>query len=175
MYIDLMNRVMLDVPLRLSLLIHIAKGMQYLHSFPSKIIHRDLKSLNVLVTEDWIAKVTDFGLSRFTAMSGSEQMTGQAGTYQWMAVEVIKGQSYTEKVDVFSFGVIMWEVLTGEVPYLGMQPIQIVSAVVTENQRPPIPSSMPHDQASLIRSCWDLNPRIRPSFDDILSRLEAMI
>lgn len=72
-----------------------------------------------------IAQVTDFGLSRFKATSVSEKMTGQAGTYHWMAPEVINSQHYTEKADVFSYGIILWEIYTRAIPYGGMQPVQV--------------------------------------------------
>lgn len=70
-------------------------------------------------------QVTDFGLSRFKATSVSEKMTGQAGTYHWMAPEVINSQHYTEKADVFSYGIILWEIYTRAIPYGGMQPVQV--------------------------------------------------
>lgn len=76
------------------------------------------------------AQVTDFGLSRFKATSVSEKMTGQAGTYHWMAPEVINSQHYTEKADVFSYGIILWETYTRAIPYGGMQPVQVVHACV---------------------------------------------
>lgn len=73
----------------------------------------------------WDGQVTDFGLSRFKATSVSEKMTGQAGTYHWMAPEVINSQHYTEKADVFSYGIILWEIFTRAIPYGGMQPVQV--------------------------------------------------
>lgn len=76
-----------------------ADGMAYLHAQTPAIIHRDLKSLNLLLDEDWSCKVTDFGLSRFKA--GDDKMTGQVGTYHWMAPEVINSEEYTEKADVY--------------------------------------------------------------------------
>ncbi|CAM9942732.1 unnamed protein product [Sphacelaria rigidula] len=107
------------------MMLDVATGMQYLHCQNPVIIHRDLKSLNVLIDENWVTKVTDFGLSRFKATSVSEKMTGQAGTYHWMAPEVINSQHYTEKADVFSYGIILWEIFTRAIPYGGMQPVQV--------------------------------------------------
>ncbi|CAN0264517.1 unnamed protein product, partial [Scytosiphon promiscuus] len=107
------------------MMLDVATGMQYLHGQNPVIIHRDLKSLNVLIDENWVTKVTDFGLSRFKATSVSEKMTGQAGTYHWMAPEVINSQHYTEKADVFSYGIILWEIFTRAIPYGGMQPVQV--------------------------------------------------
>ena len=87
--------------------------MNYLHCFPIPVVHRDLKSLNVLIDAYHNPKITDFGWSRFVA----EKMTGKVGTYQWMAPEVIKTKKYTEKADVFSFGNILWELASEEPPY----------------------------------------------------------
>ena len=83
--------------------------MNFLHTHSPIIIHRDLKSLNLLVDQDWNVKVSDFGLSRFKV---SSLMTGQCGTYQWMAPEVVRGHNYTEKADVYSFGINLWEIYT---------------------------------------------------------------
>jgi serine/threonine protein kinase len=125
--------------LRRSIMLGLAQGIHYLHTRHPVIIHRDLKSLNVLLTEDWTTKVTDFGLSRYSPQSVSEQMTGQIGTYHWMAPEVINSNHYTEKADVYSYGIILWEILTRHTPYEGMQPVQVVAAVINRNQRPVIP------------------------------------
>ncbi len=149
----------------------VASGMQYLHHQDPVIIHRDLKSLNILLDENWVAKVSDFGLSRFKAPTKSEKMTGQAGTYHWMAPEVINSQNYDQKVDVYSFGVIMWEVSFRSIPYDGMQPVQIVAAVVGRRERPRIPPGAPKRASDLIKECWLHNPSLRPSFDKILDQL----
>lgn len=96
---------------RLSL--EIARGMNYLHCFPTPIIHRDLKSLNILIDEAFRAKIADFGWTRLK----SDRMTNRIGTFQWMAPEVINGEKYSEKADVFSYGIILWEIASREPPY----------------------------------------------------------
>ena len=90
-----------------------AKGVFYLHSFNPPILHRDLKSLNLLLDDSFRTKLIDFGWTR--KLDG--KMTGKIGTYQWMAPEVISSQNYTEKADVFSFGIILWEIASREPPY----------------------------------------------------------
>lgn len=120
---------------RVRIALDVARGMNFLHTSTPVIIHRDLKwvlgvgvthrSLNILVDEKWTAKVSDFGLSRFKSAAAHGMMTGQCGTYQWMAPEVIGGHIYTEKADVYSFGVNLWELLTRKIPYDGMQPMQV--------------------------------------------------
>lgn len=90
-----------------------AKGVFYLHSFNPPILHRDLKSLNLLLDDSLRTKLIDFGWTRKLDI----KMTGKIGTYQWMAPEVISSQMYTEKADVFSFGIILWEIASREPPY----------------------------------------------------------
>ena len=81
-----------------------AKGMNYLHDRPTPILHRDLKSLNLLFDENRRMKLADFGWTKGL----QNYMTGKIGTYQWMAPEVVSSHQYTEKADVFSFGIILW-------------------------------------------------------------------
>jgi mitogen-activated protein kinase kinase kinase 9 len=94
----------------------IAKGVYYLHTNKQPILHRDLKSLNVLLDQALNCKLADFGWTRVLG----KVMTSKIGTYQWMAPEVIHGFKYTEKADVFSFGVILWELATRKPPYYGI-------------------------------------------------------
>lgn len=100
---------------RLSWAVDIAKGMYYLHSFPVPVLHRDLKSLNILLDKDLIAKLADFGWTRLLDVD----MTGSIGTFQWMAPEVIIENQYTEKADIYSYGIILWEIASREPPYNG--------------------------------------------------------
>ena len=93
--------------------VQIASGMHYLHQH--KIIHRDLKSPNVLLAENNVVKISDFGTCR-TWNDISVEMSF-TGTYAWMAPEVIRKELCSEKVDVWSYGVVLWELLTGETPY----------------------------------------------------------
>ncbi|CAM9305397.1 unnamed protein product [Chrysoparadoxa australica] len=168
----------LSWPSKKQMCLDVAEGMHYLHTQNPVIIHRDLKSLNILIDENWVTKVTDFGLSRFKATSVSEKMTGQAGTYHWMAPEasalVINSQHYTEKADVFSFGIILWEIYTRAIPYDGMQPVQVVAAVLGRRERPRIPSRCPQRLAQLMQLCWHHDPNMRPSFGDIVTWLNGL-
>jgi len=154
--------------MKLKLAYDAARGMDFLHTHSPIIIHRDLKSLNLLVDADWNLKVSDFGLSRFKVPT---LMTGQCGTYQWMAPEVVSGHSYTEKADVYSFGINLWEIYTRQIPYHQMVPIQAAVSVMNKGLRPELPLNTPLEYATLCRECWDQNPNLRPSFEQILVRL----
>jgi len=150
-----------------------ARGMTYLHSGNPPVLHRDLKSANILLDESYTAKLADFGLSRLKAVR-SAGMTGNCGTVQWMAPEVLCSEEYAEPADVFSYGIILWEMLTRECPYEGMSPIQCALSVLNENRRPEIPEWCPQPFRALIKDCVEKDPKLRPSFPQILVALDAM-
>lgn len=152
--------------------VDIAKGMHYLHAeAPVKVIHRDLKSRNVVLTSDNVLKICDFGASKF--LSHTTHMS-LVGTFPWMAPEVIQSLPVSETCDTYSFGVVLWEMLTREVPFKGFEGLQVAWLVVEKHERPTIPSSCPTSFADLMRSCWVAEPRERPVFKQILATLEMM-
>ena len=148
-----------------------ARGMNYLHTRSPPILHRDLKSGNVLVDEDWHLRVSDFGLARIRA--GSTCQT-QVGTWGWMAPEVLEHGSYDEKADVYSYAIVLWEMVARDEPFKGMHPMQVAKAV-DRGERPPMPAAedaCPRGYRSLIEQCWHSKPQARPSFEDILKMLK---
>ncbi|XP_028111072.1 serine/threonine/tyrosine-protein kinase HT1-like [Camellia sinensis] len=159
----------LPLNLVLKLALDIAHGMQYLHS--QGILHRDLKSENLLLGEDMCVKVADFGISCLESQCGSAK--GFTGTYRWMAPEMIKEKHHTKKVDVYSFGIVLWELLTALTPFDNMTPEQAAFAVCQKNARPPLPSTCPVAFKSLINQCWSRNPNKRPHFEKIVNILES--
>ncbi|KAH0788608.1 TKL family protein kinase [Histomonas meleagridis] len=145
----------------------VAQGMKYLHE--RNIIHRDLKSLNVLLDDKYHAKICDFGMVR-THKDGP--MTGLIGTAHWMAPEVLMSKpSYDEKVDVYSYGIFLWELLTGGMPYQNMKPAEITLGVVGGTLRPPIPADSPPSLSRLIQKCWSQQPEDRPTMARIVTLL----
>ncbi|XP_048048754.1 mitogen-activated protein kinase kinase kinase 20 isoform X3 [Megalobrama amblycephala] len=150
----------------------IAKGMHYLHAeAPFTVIHRDLKSRNVVLTADSVPKICDFGASKFHSHTTHMSLVG---TFPWMAPEVIQSFPVSETCDTYSYGVVLWEMLTREIPFKGLEGLQVAWLVVEKNERLTIPSCCPASFACLMRSCWVTEPKDRPVFKDILSTLESM-
>ena len=129
----------------------IAKAVNYLHCLSPQLLHRDLKSLNVLLDHKNTCKLADFGWARIK----ENVMTGKIGTYQWMAPEVIACNAYTEKADVFSFGIIMWEIACRKPPYYGIEAKEVANRVVNEGMRPSIKDGdAPYSWINLMKRCW---------------------
>jgi GAF domain-containing protein len=165
-------KIKMDFKLKLKCCLESAKGMHYLHTSNPVILHRDLKSDNLLVDANWVIKVGDFGLTRFMS---KKQMT-QVGTPMWMAPEIIMGKTYTEKADVYAFGIILWEILTRLEPYETKEPMQIVLEVVNDGLRPTIPDSFtPSPLVPLMKECWNQDPSERPMFKAVVDRLEKLV
>ncbi|XP_052004110.1 mitogen-activated protein kinase kinase kinase 20-like isoform X1 [Xyrauchen texanus] len=152
--------------------VDIAKGMHYLHAdAPVKVIHRDLKSRNVVLTAENVLKICDFGASKFHSHTTHMSLVG---TFPWMAPEVIQSLPVSETCDTYSYGVVLWEMLTREIPFKGLEGLQVAWLVVEKNERLTIPSCCPASFACLMRSCWVTEPKDRPIFKQILSTLESM-
>ncbi|KAK8681982.1 hypothetical protein V6N13_054379 [Hibiscus sabdariffa] len=150
-----------------------ARGMNYLHHYNPPIVHRDLKSSNLLVDKNWTVKVGDFGLSRLKHATYLSSRSGK-GTPQWMAPEVLRNEPSNEKSDVYSFGVVLWELATGKIPWDGLNPMQVIAAVGFMNQRLDIPKELDPRWASIIASCWLSDPQSRPTFRELLNKLRDL-
>ncbi|DBA00609.1 TPA: hypothetical protein N0F65_007738 [Lagenidium giganteum] len=157
--------------IRAKIIYDTARGMKYLHQFRRPILHRDLKSPNLLVQKDYSIKITDFGLARVKAQI--KTMTGNCGTTQWMAPEVLGSRPYTEKADVYSFGIVVWEVFTARCPFENLSQIQVALSVLNHDNRPRVPESCPRFFARLMRACWVRDPEQRPSFAHVVQEIEG--
>ncbi|KAK7267903.1 hypothetical protein RIF29_20584 [Crotalaria pallida] len=164
----------LDERRRLSMAYDVAKGMNYLHKRNPPIVHRDLKSPNLLVDKKYTVKVCDFGLSRLKANTFLSSKSA-AGTPEWMAPEVLRDEPSNEKSDVYSFGVILWELATLQQPWGNLNPAQVVAAVGFKGKRLEIPPDVNPEVAALIEACWANEPWKRPSFASIMDSLRPMI
>jgi len=163
----------LDERRRVRIALDVVKGMNYLHRSSPPVVHRDLKSPNLLVDKNWTVKVCDFGLSRIKHNTFLTSKSS-AGTPEWMAPEVLRNELSDEKSDVYSFGVILWELSTLQQPWAGMNPIQVVGAVGFQHRRLPIPENTDPSIANIIQACWRTDPRQRPSFSDIMQELKPL-
>ncbi|XP_059318413.1 serine/threonine-protein kinase STY13-like [Lycium ferocissimum] len=159
-----------SVPLKLAVkqALDVARGMEYVHDL--NLIHRDLKSDNLLIAADKSIKIADFGVARIEVQT--EGMTPETGTYRWMAPEMIQHRPYTHKVDVYSFGIVLWELITGMLPFQKMTAVQAAFAVVNKGVRPAIPNDCLPVLSEIMTRCWDANPDNRPPFSQVVRMLE---
>ncbi|XP_071927554.1 serine/threonine-protein kinase VIK isoform X3 [Coffea arabica] len=154
-------------------------GMAYLHNEPNVVIHRDLKPRNVLLVNSSAdhLKVGDFGLSKLIRVQNSHdvyKMTGETGSYRYMAPEVFKHRKYDKKVDVFSFAMILYEMLEGDPPLSHYEPYD-AAKYVAEGHRPMFRSKgFTPELRELVEQCWAADMNQRPSFLEILKRLEKI-
>uniref|UniRef100_M8CV44 Serine/threonine-protein kinase HT1 n=1 Tax=Aegilops tauschii TaxID=37682 RepID=M8CV44_AEGTA len=177
----------LDLLLILRIAMSISKGMECLHQH--NIIHRDLKTANILMGDNHVGiliqtveaigpenprvvKIADFGVARVGSQEG--QMTAETGTYRWMAPEIINHKPYDHKADVFSFAIVLWELITLKVPYDNMTPLQAALGV-RQGLRLEIPAGVHPGLSKLIEQCWDEDPDIRPVFAEIIVQLEDIL
>jgi serine/threonine protein kinase len=156
----------------------VVEALVYLHSFDPLIIHRDLKSKNVLMAEDWTAKLGDFGISR---IASEETMTGGMGTTAWIAPEVLQGERYSEKADIYSFGIVLSELDTCGHPYNSnraeddsLTDPKIAVLVSTDAIKPTIEDDCPPAIRDVILSCVEFDPAKRPNAMDLHFRLRSL-
>jgi len=156
------------IPLALRILVDVARGMGHLHSL--RVIHRDLKSSNLLLADDFSIRIADFGLSK--EMYDTCAQT-RVGTLQWVAPEVLRGEKYSTKADLWSYGVVMWEVVTAKIPFDGMNRAELARKVAIDGMRLPPPKSAPIQLLRVMASLWR-KPAQRPDFGAVLKALEQM-
>jgi serine/threonine protein kinase len=164
--------------------LHIAEALTYLHSLrPKKVIHRDLKSKNVLMNADMEAKLSDFGISRERRFEETH-MTAGIGTSFWIAPEVLLGKDYDERADIFSFGVVLCEIDTDDYPYWNeknpvcggqLQQAEILRQVASGALRPTFSEDCPKAILDLADSCLQADPTHRPTASEIEYELQRLV
>jgi len=164
-------------------------GMSWLHRPERTYLHMDLKTQNLLIDEKGSVKVADFGLSQFfhtaeTRASGSrvqlpsatrERGTDLGGTAVYRAPELMHNGEYDRKCDVYSFGIVLWELYSCKVPFKGWQLAKVIYQVSSQRARPPIDEQCPESLRRLIEDCWQHDPEKRPHFSAVLPRLQSVI
>lgn len=164
-----------------SICLNIARGMYYLHSSQPSILHRDLKSRNVLLSgrrgPDGMPHVVicDFGLCQLFGEDG-QSGPAQMGTAAYMSPDAINGLPYSAEDDVYSYGILMHEIFSGKVPYKGIRVMQLIFQVANCGLRPTsnIDNEMPRDIRELMVECWHEERSRRPSFDNIIAKLDVV-
>ncbi|KAG0464178.1 hypothetical protein HPP92_019791 [Vanilla planifolia] len=165
----------LDRRVAIGFALDIARAMECLHSHG--IIHRDLKPENMLLTADQRSvKLADLGLAREETLT--EMMTAETGTYRWMAPELYstvtlrqgEKKHYNHKVDVYSFAIVLWELLHNKLPFEGMSNLQAAYAAAFKNVRPSA-ENLPDELAVILTACWKEDPNSRPNFGQIVQML----
>ncbi|CAN0045546.1 unnamed protein product, partial [Ectocarpus sp. 12 AP-2014] len=162
--------------LQTAFLYDIARGMSFLHS--KGVLHRDLKSANVLVFENRRLKLCDFGLSKIKTESSSRSKRGAVGTAQWMSPEEMDESPANELTDVYSFGIVCFEVATQMQPFKGLKQTQVTRAVADKGKRPQIPegASASPDVVPLMEQCWKQDPADRPDgFRPVVRALASVV
>jgi serine/threonine protein kinase len=168
------KKVKLSLQQQFEIALGIAEGMKYLHSQNPKIVHRDLKSANILL-HDNVPKIFGFDLS---CTKGTKSLSTRVGTPCWMAPEVVNDENYTEKIDVWSFGMVLYEITTNKIPYDYCQEnvLFLFLEIGISAKTPPIPQEncIHPVLLTLMKKCWAWNPEQRPSFDDIVYVLKGI-
>ncbi|KAF6200854.1 hypothetical protein GE061_005301 [Apolygus lucorum] len=158
----------------ISLARQVALGMEYLSS--NKVVHRDLAARNILLNENFTAKISDFGLSRDVYEENLYRHKGvRRLPVKWMAIECLVHQMFTSKSDVWSFGILLWEIMTlGGCPYPTLQSAEVQRSLL-RGERLERPKLCPPNLYALMQECWNPLPHLRPTFSQLVHHLEAML
>ncbi|RLN90425.1 hypothetical protein BBJ28_00004527 [Nothophytophthora sp. Chile5] len=161
--------------------LHVAHSLMYLHSLDPVIVHRDLKSMNILLTSDLEAKITDFGVSRKWTV---DTMTAGVGTRLWMAPEVMLGKRYDTSADIFSFGIVLSELDSHLPPFTEVRnsvsgrtvaDTALLQMVSSGGVRVEFSPNVPRPLVHRGHACVDLNPSARPSAGELLYQLQSIM
>jgi len=164
--------IKLEFELRIKICKQIAISILFMHN--RGIIHRDIKSLNILVDKNFTIKLADFGLA-YPKEDDPNTINIIDGTVQWMAPELFENAVPNEKADVYSFGIVLWEIESRKSPFTKLSnTLSIIYAITHKDERPIIPEKCDKNLKDLMTKCWDPNPTNRPTFSEIVDRLTAI-
>lgn len=166
----------------IAIFLDIAKSLDYLHNLVSSdkmIIHRDLKPDNIILSDNNEIKLLDFGLSKEVKKTDNindvYKMSGNTGSLRYMAPEVILSKPYNWSIDVYSFGIMFWQMYTKLLPFEGFSKQDMVDKVAIDRHRPSLKKIKNNEIKNLINSCWDDNLELRPTFNFIKNKLETIL
>ena len=151
---------------KLKILSNVASGLNHLHN--QKIIHRDFHSGNILYENDWDIVISDLGISKSSIDNDDGEIYG---IISYMAPEILQGKEYSMASDIYSFGMIMWELMTGRMPFWNQNNDLELIIKIIRNFRPPIIKNTPKGYAKLMKECWDPDPNKRPTAFVIIKNL----
>ena len=161
---------------RLNVALEVADAMRYLHSL--KVVYRDLKPENFGFDQNGVGKLYDFGLAtelKYPLPSGTYNLSGGAGSIRYMAPEVELGIPYDLSVDVYSYGILLYEVAGLHKPFEGYDAAMHMQRAVKNGERPHLPHWFPKELRVLIEACWSEQPSQRPHFNEIVERLGKVV
>jgi len=154
----------------------IAKALNYLHS--KRVVYRDLKTNNIGLDQDGVLKLLDLGLAKelkSELSNGKYRLSGKTGTFRTMAPEVSKGWKYNEKVDTYSFGIVLWELLVGQTAFQDMDEEAYLRRVVNGEERPSMRPQWSPELQDLLQRCWSFFPNARPSMSIVESGMSVLV
>jgi hypothetical protein len=171
LYAVLHSEEVLGWDIRYQIAMDIASGVNFLHK--KNILHRDIKSQNILLSDNFHAKLTDFGLSKVKNAGASSSSKGVVGTVQWMAPELFEDEKCTAKSDMYSLGITFWELASRKKPFDFVDRPAVIPSRVLQGKRDEIPKDTPKKFASLIKFCWNGDAKERPSADQVVDYLRS--
>jgi serine/threonine protein kinase len=157
---------------KIELIRGIAAGMSHLHSH--NIIHRDLAARNILLTGNGHPKISDFGMSRILQEQQEGKTQSTLGPVRWMAPESISQRTYSKQSDVWTFGIVVWEIIAQKEPHLAVNPVDIGRLIRDQNLTPKIPEDCPQKLQEIMTLCWKRDPNERPSIEHICVMLSNL-
>jgi serine/threonine protein kinase len=164
------NEAHITLDEKVKLIKGMARGLLHLHQ--NNVVHRDLAARNILLTKSGEPKISDFGMSRLLKEASQKGQTkNNIGPIRWMAPESLRDLTYSTKSDVWSFGILMYEVLTGSEPHTDIDGFEVAIKIKNESYHPAVPSTVDPALGKIMLSCWNADPAARPSMEQVLAEI----
>lgn len=169
------NKGKMPLKLKIEILFDIARGLNYLHQLDPPILHRDLKPHNIFINSNFKAKIGDFGLAKeFNSDNDSIKNTDTVSTLEYMSPETLNESIYYKESDIYSFGILIYEVLREEY-FIDKKGFQIINAILIKKYRPSLDFLEDQDLKRLVKCCWEDDWKMRPSFNKVCEDLTFIL